>query len=153
MRFHAFCTTKDANDKIETETQYFLDKLTTHRAGRMFIETIIHLLNRKGSEGERTINCLTHIITYERTFENVFSNDITLLVDIIEDVIDKDMKNEQREALIYLLYQIVLKGDTGHRTDTIKSILKNLNEDTDTLTETAQDYVHRILLNIDRTEN
>jgi hypothetical protein len=73
----------------------------------MFIETIIHLLNRRGSEAERTINCLTVIVLNEKSYSKVFSNDKQLMVDILDEEIDKDMSNSQREALINLLYTIL----------------------------------------------
>jgi len=115
------------------------------------METIIHLLNRRGSEGERTILCLTHIITYDNTFDKIFSNDIQLLIDIMEDVIDKNMTNEQRESLVYLLSCIVARGDFGERVEIIRSICKNLNEDTDLLTERCQSLISTILESVSKT--
>ena len=37
----------------------------------------------------------------------MFSNDKRLIVDILDEEIDKDMTNDQREALINLLYTIL----------------------------------------------
>lgn len=143
-RFHNLCPPSDAEPQSE-ECTYFLDLLTTHKAGYLFIETAIHLLNRRGAEGERTVNCLTWIVRYEKTFEKMYSNDKDLLVDIIEDTIDKDMQNGQREALVNLLYQLISKGGCENKLDTARDIWRKLNFDPDTLTEKAKELVASLL--------
>lgn len=99
-----------------------MNKAINHNAGQMFIQNTIHLLNRRGSEGIRIINCLTHLITYDLTYDKIFTNDITLLIDIIQDTIDKDMTNKQRESLLYLLLKIIERKNWENRCETIKDI-------------------------------
>lgn len=122
-----------------------MNKAINHNSGQMFIENTIHLLNRRGSEGERIINCLTHLITYDPTYERIFTNDITLLIDIIADTIDKDMTNKQRESLLYLLLKIIERHNWENRCETIKDICKGQLDDAETLTETAKELIPQIM--------
>ncbi|CAI2375610.1 unnamed protein product [Moneuplotes crassus] len=98
-RFEMYCTSKDSSEEMNEETQTFIEKIKTHRSGRMFVETMIHLLNRRGAEGQKTIKCLSHLIGSER----IYSNDLSLLGDILEDEIDKDATEENRGNLEHLL--------------------------------------------------
>lgn len=106
-RFQAYCPDEERPEFINEQTEFFLNLILEHRSGRMFIETIIHLMNRRGSEAERTINWLTVIILNEKTYSKVFSNDKQLIVDILDEEVDKDMSNHQHEALINLLFTIL----------------------------------------------
>ena len=55
-RFDYLCPYTEELDESNEELMYFLDLLATHNSGAAFIQTIIHLLNRRGGEGVRTIN-------------------------------------------------------------------------------------------------
>ena len=124
---------------------YFLELLSTHNSGGSFIQTIIHLLNRRGGEGVRTINWLQRIIMYEKTYDRIFSNDKELLIDIIEDVIDRDMKEQQTESLLYLLHLIIQKGGWEHKYDTVRDICEKLESWPESLTEKSQAVITDIL--------
>lgn len=106
-RFQVFYVNNDRSDALNEQTEHFITLVSEHRSGRIFIETIIHLLNRKGAEAERTINWLTNLILNEKTYSKIFVNDRELIVDILDDEIDKDMSNEQRELMINLLFTIL----------------------------------------------
>jgi len=119
VRFHNYWESKDATEEMNDKTHAFLNKILYHKAGRMFIETLIHLLNRRGGEGFRTILWLSHILTYDKVEEDkeiigkIYSNDFGLLKDILEDEVEKDMTEEQRESIQHLITLVGEKNNSS----------------------------------------
>jgi hypothetical protein len=55
VRFYAHSKGEDPHQEPNKDTQFFLDLIAEHENGNLFIETIIHLLNRNSNK-ERTVN-------------------------------------------------------------------------------------------------
>lgn len=159
VRFQRYCSdTVDPEEPINEETEYFLKLISEHKTGRMFIETIVHLLNRRGSEARRTMNCLTHIVLSKESSAIMFKGNKLLLVDIIDENLDKDMDDDDRQSMIGLMYYLLSAAKDESppfyrdKTETIRDVCRKLNEDPDTLTEKSNEFIELILKEVETCE-
>ena len=121
-RFSLYWPDSSAPDGINEQTELLLDLISEHRASQMFIEALIHLLNRKGSVDKNITDFLTVLILNEKTYSKIFSNDKQLMVDILDDEFDKDMSNDHREAMLNLLNTILQVSKENWYEDKIQFI-------------------------------